>query len=102
MGRGLARRAGPNGAIYWPALSKQGVGPRGPGEGPGFVGLSVEGNASGWLHRAANTSRSWQWKGYGPVQLRPNESSDWLALSDHHLFILFSRPIFLFSNMFEV
>ncbi|KAG5545252.1 hypothetical protein RHGRI_017646 [Rhododendron griersonianum] len=50
----------------------------------------------------ANTSQSWQWKDYGPVQLRPNKSSDWLALSDHHLFIrfrfrIFSRPIFLFS-----
>ncbi|GJT76917.1 sister chromatid cohesion protein PDS5-like protein isoform X1 [Tanacetum coccineum] len=44
------------------AHSKSRVGPWGLSEGSGFLVPRVEGNALGWFHRAANTSRSRQWK----------------------------------------
>ncbi|KAL0422474.1 UNVERIFIED_CONTAM: putative disease resistance protein [Sesamum latifolium] len=49
-------------ANCWLARSKRGVGLCSSNEGLGFIALGVEGIASGWLHRAAKTSRSLQWK----------------------------------------
>ncbi|KAF4397241.1 hypothetical protein G4B88_009087, partial [Cannabis sativa] len=50
-------------AVYWPARSKLRVGPCGLDETLAHWAPRVE----GWLHRAANTSRSRQWKDNGPV-----------------------------------
>jgi len=54
-------------AELWPARSKPRVGLDGFGEGRAQIAFREEGNAPGWLHRAANTSRSWQWKDNGPM-----------------------------------
>ncbi|GFQ08885.1 hypothetical protein PHJA_003032600 [Phtheirospermum japonicum] len=39
------------------------------------MAFRAEGTASGWLHRAATTSRSLQWKDNGPVQLDSNKAT---------------------------
>ncbi|KAL0443141.1 UNVERIFIED_CONTAM: hypothetical protein Slati_2036800 [Sesamum latifolium] len=69
---GLKRVAGSKLLTCWSARSKRGVGFRSPGEGLGLVALRAEGTASGWLHRAAITSRSLQWKDNGSVLLGSN------------------------------
>nr|GFB69917.1 F-box domain, FBD domain, leucine-rich repeat domain, L domain-like protein [Tanacetum cinerariifolium] len=51
----------------WLAHSKSRVGPWSLSEGSGFLVPRVEGNALGWFHRAANTSRFRQWKDNKPV-----------------------------------
>ncbi|MCI53090.1 hypothetical protein A2U01_0074336, partial [Trifolium medium] len=45
-------------APCWPAHSKLRVDQWVLGEGSRLIGLRQEGTASGWLHRAANTSGS--------------------------------------------
>ncbi|CAI9783694.1 unnamed protein product [Fraxinus pennsylvanica] len=62
-----AQLAGFRLAICWLAHSKQGIGLSGSSEGMGCLALRVGDTASGWLHRAAITSHSLQWKDNGPV-----------------------------------
>ncbi|CAK9163939.1 unnamed protein product [Ilex paraguariensis] len=45
----------------WSARSKHRAEPRCSGEGWSLMAPREEGNASGWLHRAARTSRSMRW-----------------------------------------
>ncbi|KDP38711.1 hypothetical protein JCGZ_04064 [Jatropha curcas] len=54
-------------AISWLARSKPRVESIDPGEGLVRLTPKVEGTALGWLHRAAITSLSWQWKDNGSV-----------------------------------
>uniref|UniRef100_A0A2C9UYZ7 Uncharacterized protein n=1 Tax=Manihot esculenta TaxID=3983 RepID=A0A2C9UYZ7_MANES len=57
-------------ANFWLAHSKLGVEPWDSSEGLALLVPRAEGTALGWLHRAATTSRSWQWKDYRPVVKR--------------------------------
>ncbi|KAL8495668.1 hypothetical protein ACS0TY_019689 [Phlomoides rotata] len=56
-------------AKCWPARSKPGVVPCGPGEGLGLVVPREVGTVPGWFHRAATTALSWQWKDNGPAAI---------------------------------
>ena len=53
----------------------------------GFVVLREEGIASGWFHRAATTSRPWQWKDYGLAPLRTHQGPMSWTWMDHYLFV---------------
>ncbi|KAK3038733.1 hypothetical protein RJ639_028340 [Escallonia herrerae] len=57
---------GPASCNYWLAHSKLRAGPCDPSEGMGYVVPRDRGKASGWLHRAAITLRSRQWKDNEP------------------------------------
>jgi len=83
-----AYKVGSSAAVIWPARSKPGVEPRHPSEDLGVSAPRVEGIAWGWSHRAAITSRSWQWKDNGSV---PSGSAwpDGLVLIEPSLFIIF-------------
>ena len=83
-----AYKVGSSAAVIWPARSKPGVEPRHLSEDLGVSALRVEGIAWGWSHRAAITSRSWQWKDNGSV---PSGSAwpDGLVLIEPSLFIIF-------------
>ena len=59
-------------AVYWLARSKLRVGLCELGESLAQPISKEEGIASGWLHRAANTSRSQQWKDNSPGHPRSN------------------------------
>ncbi|CAA3007604.1 Hypothetical predicted protein, partial [Olea europaea subsp. europaea] len=66
-------------ATNWSAHFKQGIGPCGSSESLSCLVPRAEETASGWLHRAAITSPSLQWKDNRPVLLDP-EKSDVLVL----------------------
>ena len=59
-------------AKCWPARSKRRGGLRNLDEGLGHVVLREVGIASGWLHRAAKTTRSLQWKDNGLLLSEPS------------------------------
>ena len=68
-----------------PARSKPRAEPCNPSEGLGYLSPKVGGNAWGWFHRAATTSRSWQWKDNKPLSSRLIWSNGLIKL-DHHFF----------------
>ncbi|KAK6940713.1 Cytochrome P450 [Dillenia turbinata] len=87
METGPAQAGGLVGVDVWLARSKSGVGSCFLGEGLGCVIPRAEENASGWFHRAANTSRSGRWKDYEPA-LHKFSNTAWAVLKPTNTFLL--------------
>lgn len=67
-----------------------------PAEGSSCVAPKVEGTALGWLHRAATTSLSQQWKDNKPAHPWPTKAT-WAGFKlNNHIFVFF---FFLFFFM---
>ena len=82
-------------ASVWPARSKPRVGSWVSCEGWRHMVPRVEDNAWGWFHRAAKTSRSWQWKDNGLLR-HGSDMAQWVGPKRTITFLKFILIIFIF------